>query len=428
MLTPKPHQSTGAAFLAGGGLLLADEPRVGKTGAFIIAADLAMHRKLVVVTTATNRAGMAQDIRNWQMLPRKIQVLYKATDRIAEGTDAVVVAWSTLGAHADALIRFRPDRLVLDESHYAKSFEAKRTMAAMSMAARAPTWCLSGTPMPNSPLDLWPMLATLAPERVKGFTQDSFMDRYCVVRRKWLAGEMKPIVLRGKNEEELRDRLQGLWLRRTQADVGITQPIYSTLLVEPTAALRRQIIAATEHLPDVELILDAAETGTTDVLDMHLGTIRSLTSSAKAHLVADVVKEEFADGKMDRVVLMCWHSEAIATLARLLAAHDPVVVDGSTPPVKRQQALEAFQGNRSKVFIGQILAVGEAIDLSISRDLIFVECSFTPKDMKQAALRVTNLARGRACFVRIAALAGSIDEAVTAVLTRKVASIRKVEQ
>lgn len=428
MLKPRPHQITGAQFLAGGGLLLADEPRVGKTGAFIIAADLAMVRRMVVVTTATNRAGMARDIEQWQALPRRVQVLWKGADQIRPGTDVVVIAWSTIMAHAEACIQFRPDRLVLDESHYAKNFSAKRTQAAMSMAARAPTWCLTGTPMPNSPFDLWPMLSTLAKDRVVEFDEDRFMRRFCVVRMKWLAGEMKPIILAGKNEDELRGRLDGLWLRRTQADVGITQPIYSTLLLEPTPITRRQLLAAAKDGLSVAEILDAAEAGTTDTLEHHLGTLRRLTSGAKAHLVADVVKEEFADGKMDRVVLMCWHNDAIKTLCRLLAEHNPVVVDGSTPPAARQQALEAFQGNRSKVFVGQITAAGEAIDLSVSRDLIFVEASFTPKDMKQAALRVTNLARGRACFVRIAALAGSIDEAVAAVLTRKVASIRKVEQ
>jgi SWI/SNF-related matrix-associated actin-dependent regulator 1 of chromatin subfamily A len=75
-----------------------------------------------------------------------------------------------------------------------------------------------------------------------------------------------------------------------------------------------------------------------------------------------------------------------------------------------------------------MLAAGEAIDLSVSRDLIFVECSFTPKDMKQAALRVTNFGQTGSVLVRVAALAGSIDEAVTAVLTRKVASIQEVLQ
>jgi SNF2 family DNA or RNA helicase len=427
MLQLKPHQIEGARALASGLILLADEPRVGKTGAMVVAADLCLERKLLVVTTATNRAGMKRDIEQWQMLPRKVQVLHKAGQRIADDTDAVVVAWSTLSGQADMLMRWRPDRVVLDESHYAKSYEAKRTMAAMSIAARFPTWCLSGTPMPNSPLDLWPMLLTLAPSTVKGMTQDSFMERYCVVRRKWLAGEMKPIVMGGKNEEELRERIKGLWLRRTQADVGITQPIYSTLLVEPTATTRRQILAAAKDL-NLEAILDAAETGETGSLDMHLGALRRMTGTAKAHLVADVVKEEFADGRMSRVVLMCWHTETIDTLAQLLSAHDPVVLDGRTPPAKRLPVVEAFQNNRAKVFIGQILAAGEAIDLSISRDLIFVEASFTPKDMKQAALRVTNLQRQRSCFVRIAAFAGSIDEALTAVLTRKVASIRKVEQ
>ncbi len=45
--------------------------------------------------------------------------------------------------------------------------------------------------------------------------------------------------------------------------------------------------------------------------------------------------------------------------------------------------------------------------------------------MKQAALRITNHGQKAQCLVRVAALAGSIDEALTAVLVRKVLSIKE---
>jgi SNF2 family DNA or RNA helicase len=428
---PLPHQIDGGQFLAAGGVLLADEPRVGKTGASILAMDFLMARRVLVVTTASGRFNFGREVREWQAFPREVQVMMGTIGRVQPQTDVAVVGWSTIGNdyQREHLAGWRPELVVLDESHYAKSFEAKRTIAAMGFAAAADrTFCLSGTPMPNSPLDLWPMLKTLAPERVSDLTYDQYRDRYCVVRRKFLAGEWKPIVLRGKNEPELRQRLDGLWLRRTQQDVGIREPIYSMLSLDPGSAGMAAIRAALAEIEDAQEVIDAAETGDTKKLEQHLGTVRRVTGLAKAHAVAELVKEEIETGKMDRVVLMCWHTSAIEALQGLLKAYNPVTLDGSTPAAKRAAQIEAFQGNRSKVFIGQIIAAGEAIDLSVSRDLIFVEQSFAPKDMKQAALRITNHAQKQQCLVRVAALAGSIDEAVTAVLVRKVASIKEVLQ
>ena len=94
--------------------------------------------------------------------------------------------------------------------------------------------------------------------------------------------------------------------------------------------------------------------------------------------------------------------------------------------MKRGEAVATFQDGRARVFIGQIQAAGEAIDLSVSCNLVFVEGSFSPKDMRQAALRITNHNQQRQCIVRFAALEGSIDEAVMAVLARKVATIKEV--
>jgi SNF2 family DNA or RNA helicase len=431
MITPKPHQVEGGLWLAKGGLILADQPRVGKTGASIIGADLCLYRKILVVTTASNRANFGRDFREWQAFPRKVQVLFSSKDRIAPDTDVAVVAWSTIidPCQKQHLIAWGAELCILDEFHYGKSITAQRTVAAIQIGMSAQQqFLLSGTPMPNSPVDLYAMLKAFAPHVVADMTYDQYFERYAVYKRKWVAGEMKKIVLRGKNEQELKQRLDGLWLRRTQQDVGITEPIYSVLALDPSAMAAKALRDALAHLPEADEILDAVETGDTAALEHHLGTLRRVTAVAKAHAVADVVKEEIEDGKMDRVVLMCWHTEAIDTLAKLLHKYNPVILDGRTPAAKRGIAVETFQTNRSQVFLGQMLAAGEAIDLSLSRDLIFVESSFTPKDMKQAALRVTNFGQTGRVLVRVAALAGSIDEAVTAVLTRKVASIAEVLQ
>lgn len=172
-------------------------------------------------------------------------------------------------------------------------------------------------------------------------------------------------------------------------------------------------------------MLAAIEAGDTAFLDMQLGPLRRVTGLLKARALLDVIEEEFRDG-LDQIVLMAWHTAVIDILAAGFAPHGVARIDGSTRPAARQRALDAFQNGKARVFVGQIQAAGEAIDLSAASQLMFVEPSWTPKDMSQAALRITNHQQKRQCLVRVVALADSIDETVMSVLMRKVAAIRSV--
>ena len=66
--------------------------------------------------------------------------------------------------------------LILDESHYVKNKNAKRTKALMKLAKKTPhVFLLTGTPAPNKPVELWSQLNMLM--RIGTYT--SFTHRYC---------------------------------------------------------------------------------------------------------------------------------------------------------------------------------------------------------------------------------------------------------
>jgi len=421
-----PHQLEGAQFLASRRTaLLADEQRVGKTPTSIRACDYIMARRILVVTTASARAQWGREFREWGH-PRNIQVIYSGNDRVLPDTEVLVVGWGMLAQIVYALRLRSWDALLVDESHNAKSPVAKRTDAlygAGSLAQRAGhVWCLSGTPCANSPADLWPMLNALAPERLLGIADyDAFIERYCVVQHRRIGGVMRPVIKGGKNLEELSARLEGFWLRRTQADVGIREPIYSVfaLHVDKLPAALLQETGAQE-------VFDAIETGETKSLEMHLGPLRRLTGTIKAHAVIQAVAERLDDGQLDKIVLAAWHTDVIDLLWTGLAKYGVCGVDGRTAPDKRDAQVQAFKRADRRVFVGQIIAAGEALDLSSAAELWFVEPSFTPKDMAQMSKRITHHNQKRQPLVRVCALAGSLDEAFMALLTRKVASIRQL--
>lgn len=449
-MTPKPTQLSGAQFLADRNYaLLADLPRVGKTGAAIIAADYRMAESILVVTTASGRGVWKAGLAAWSSFDRNVQVLTGGKS-LRPDTDVAIVGWGGLTQPKlrAELLKRRWSVVMLDEAHAAKNFEAKRTQAvygtltddgaglntATALTRTADVvWLLTGTPLPNSPADAYPMLRALFPERLTTAfgptdvtTFSAFMKRYCKTRpmkvghgyfAKWI-----DVFVEGINLDELNARIAGMFLQRTQQDVGILEPDYETMpLIAPTA-LPSEITDQAKGA----LILEAARTGDRSALEMHMGPLRRLTGEIKAGLVVEAVKEEL-DGALDKVVLAYWHKDVGAMLMDGLAKYGVTGIDGSTPDNARTvNAARFLNDKKCRVFLAQIQAAGEGIDLSSASNLIFVESSFVPKDMSQMAFRISNFTQKRKPLVRVATLEGSIDDALQSILLRKWSAIREV--
>lgn len=443
-MIPKPHQLTAASFLASRQYaLLADQPRVGKTGSAIMAADYIAAETILVITTASGRGVWKAGFAAWSDFPRKVQVLTGGV-KLAADTSVAIVGWGGLTSPAimAQLLSRRWSVLIPDEAHNAKNFEAKRTQAlygkldVLSRSLRSvadAVWLLTGTPLPNSPADAYPMMRALFPERLTtqhGPTdvtaQSAFIDRYCKMRpmkigHGWMARTIQ-VFVEGRNLDELNARLAGCFLQRTQADVGITEPDYETMPLISPKALPPEL----RDMKHAAEILAAASAGDGKRLEIHMGPLRRITGMLKAELVVDAVKEEL-DGALDKIVLAYWHTDVGTMLRDGLAKYGVTGIDGSTPAKSRTANEQRFLTDpKCRVFLAQIQAAGEAIDLSASANLIFVEASWTPKDMLQMALRICNHGQKRVPLVRVATLEGSIDDALQSILLRKWSSIRQV--
>lgn len=452
-LSPLPTQISGARFLAGRrAAMLADSPRVGKTGAAIIAADLIVAQKILVITTASGRAVWLRGFADWSVFSRTALIATpKTAPRLTASHESLVaiVGWPSVSDNKlrAALLQIEWDLLICDEDHYAKNFDAKRTQAVYgvpengggliqnmtSIAARAKVvWPLTGTPYPHDLSDGYVRLRALAPKLLaadpaRGWPdvtkRDDFLHRYCVVRMKKISNFNRiPVVIGGKNEDEFKARFDSFSLRRTQKDVGIRPPSYGFM---PLIVTDKELAQAEGDL-DRTAVLEAARNGETKALDLHLGPLRRITGEIKARAVVEALKDEFACG-LDKIVLAYWHKSVGQILKDGLAEFGVVGIDGATPPAQRAAAEQDFRDPKGpRVFCGQIDAAGEAIDLSASAELWFVETVFSPKSMSQMSLRITNHTQERNAIVKVCTLEGSVDEAVQASLMRLWATIRKV--
>ena len=438
-----PTQVSGAAFLAARKTaLLADEPRVGKTFA-TLEASKTVDPYVLIVTTASGRAVWRRAVKDWLNYPAVILGVDKHKGPIC------IVSWDQLRQSKTiaALEDWTKFHLaILDEDHRAKNPDTKTAQAvygkfdkwgdrvAKGLVTDIPrVWHLSGTPVPHDLGDMWCRLRSSAPHilaanEAKGWPDvtayESFRNRYCVMRPKKIsAWNTIMVVVGGKNEAELRERIGDWMLRRTQKDVGIRPPVQELMPLIVSAAQRREI--ATDK--QASEIIAAIDAGMTRELDMDLGPLRRITGRIKAKAIVVAAKEWLEDNAGDKLVLAYYHREVGDILERELANFWPARIDGSSSARDREHAEKVFRDDAAvRVFLAQIDAAGEAIDLSAAAELWFAESSFSPKAMKQMAARISNVNQTKNTFVKVCFIVDSIDEAIQASLIRLWKSIREV--
>ena len=150
-----PHQEEAKDFLlANRRCILADQPRVGKT--LPAAAAALQHLPAIVVCPAIAKTVWEAAFNKLDpSVPVKVITGKKqAAEIIASGV--TIVNYDILSS-VTAFTGIKT--VVFDECHRLKNNKAIRTKAAMLMMKKIDrVYALSGTPIPNRPIELWPIL------------------------------------------------------------------------------------------------------------------------------------------------------------------------------------------------------------------------------------------------------------------------------
>lgn len=409
------YQQTGAEWLSvRQHALLADKMGLGKTVQAIEAANITGARKMAVVCPAIARVNWRREVDRWAFYPIALKV--ESYDMLAKHKD-LRREWAA----------WRPDVLVIDEAHYLKGRDSRRTMSLYGphcrgdglVACAGATWRLSGTLTPNNASELYPHLRASFPDVLPGQgSYADFLNQYTEYR----AEKHGIKVLRNKNLTELRELLAPHLLRRRPEDVlpDLPEVLLGETGVDDAKALAElRNLEATVEVQELIYRLDG-DAPVPDA-DPHIAAFRRVCGIAKAKPLAEMVAEELADGQYEKIVLFAYHREVIEILMRELHLFGAVRVWGGDSDAVRQAAIDSFQTDpRCRVFVGQITACATAITLTAASQCLFVEQSWVPSDNEQAIYRLRRIGQKSQIFCRMGYLDKSIDEAINRSLTRKV--------
>jgi SWI/SNF-related matrix-associated actin-dependent regulator 1 of chromatin subfamily A len=403
-----PHQQEAKLFLLSRRrAILADQPRVGKTLPTAAAALENLPALIVcpaIAKTVWEAAfnALAPDV-TVEVINGKRQAAEPQTAQIT------IINYDVLQYGVTNVDRY--STLVLDECHRIKNPKAQRTKAAMiAMKKIDYVFALSGTIVPNRPIELWPILHGLRIYRGGWF---DFAARYA---KMWSA----PWGLDtsgASNIPELKDLMRPHVLRRKKEDVfkDYRDPQVSLITFDLPTDKREQAFDADALFASPNALL--AFEGLSEI--MQEAGIR------KVAYAADFIDDLLQAG--DPVVVFAHHKEVVARLGEALRLHKPVVIVGDTSRANRDKALKDFQSGETKCIIGNIGAMSEGIDLSAADTIVFVECTWSTSALEQASSRVENINKsGIPPVIYILTIRASLDHTVLAKVLKKLDVVNQI--
>ncbi len=482
-----PHQRAGVAFLATAHrALLADEPGLGKTAQAIRALKKmnetgeAVFPALVVCPNTLKKNWRREFGKWWPEI--KVQVIKgSATQRrkqFEEECDVFVINWEGLRAHSRlapygsvALKRcvamgghdekvsenqceVTPRELnkigfkavIADEIHRSKDPKSKQTRALWAATGDADIrFALTGTPIANNVLDLWPILHWISPEEWPSKTR--WIDRMVNIMLNAFGG-MHILGVKPHMQEEFDATLNPRMRRMLKSVVlpWLPEMMFerrdiemSTKQAKAYGQMRDLMIA---ELEDGDVVTaPSALTQTTRLLQFASSFAEMQTDESSGESKAKLTEPSCkVDALMDDIkngdfgndsVAVCAVSRQLIELLSSAMTKEKIehgLITGAQNEDERQQAVDDFQAGKIKWILFTAQAGGVGITLTAARRLIMLQRPWSLVDHKQALDRVHRIGSEihDSIIITDYVTEGTIEERVIQVLETKADNFEQI--
>lgn len=349
-----PYQQVGVAYLeaARGRGMIGDQPGLGKTPQALAFLSIDTSRTPALVVAP------ATVVQNWvskarEFVPQYLAYAFGPKD-VKSGFrpntgDIVVVSYQMLQRYEDVFKSCGFRTVIFDESHKIKNKAAKQAMAAYDLSLGIQNVIeLSGTPIPNSPDDLWMQLRMIDPNAFPKFKD--FQARYGKVNKR--------VVRQGDTlyeydddrsetlQDELRDALRLVMVRRLKSDVMKDLPPVSRIPVD--LKLTPEAWGAYKAIEDAMPAAAAASWRKRAVERAAIRTrarVRAADVDRLAHRAAATLRTPVND---------LLRSLVERELVRTIAAEEAFVVNSEAPDIDEIANMVIFQLGRLRRAVGQV--------------------------------------------------------------------------
>ena len=383
-------------------VLLADEQGLGKTVQAIGVANHFGFKKILVICPASLRLNWAREIEKWHIHNPGVKPLLSGKDAY-DPQKSAVVSYHLAGKVED----YEPDFIIIDEGHYLKNRDTKRTqyiLGVNGLIEKAPSIILTGTPLPNGkPNELYPILRKCAPECINYMSYWDYVRHFCELD----FGNYRDYrIIGAKNQKELFTRLRGsgFMTRRLKKDVlKDLPPKRHKMVVFPASGGLKKILDKESEFDALEIARHGVPVGS------GLPEIRREMGIEKVPVTVEYISN-LLDSGTEKLIVFAHHIEVVDLLSTALKKYNPVVIKGDTPAKTRQYYVDLFQTDPLiRIAVGNLQSMGTGWTLTSAHDVVFVEASWVPGENDQCADRAHRIGQNERVMLHFLVVEGSID-------------------
>lgn len=288
--------------------------------------------------------------------------------------------------------------LVLDESQHIKCPGAQRTKRVLSITPKAAyVRCLSGTPIANSPFDLFTQIKAIDPKawaRISCSSYLAFKTNFGVWGQISGPGGRAINVLRGyRNLPRLQEFTAQYGVRlQKSAVLDLPEKIYKRRYFELTSAQRKVY----EQIKDELLVEVRGNSITVELAIVKLLRMQQISSGFISGDEKEVTSfpenpklealQEILEVRSGQLIVFTRFAKELADCSTLLEALgiSYVTYSGSTSNDNRREAVSAFMEGRVDVFLANTAAAATGLTLTAATTVIYYTNSFDLAQRKQS--------------------------------------------
>lgn len=373
-------------------------------------------------------------------IPQRAQLLTETCQGLSVCQPAIfIVNWESLARLCSPLKRMKPEMIVMDEATRIKERRTLMAKAAHQLAAVASyRVALTGTPLGNSPADLWSIFRFVDPD-IFGKNYWRFVEKYFKLGG-YTGKEF--VGFQGATIPDFIERLYRQAFRVTKAtvcDMPEKQFEVVRLDMEPEQLdvynqMERYLYARRLNEEGKEETLTAAtaldqsvrlQQISAGVFPQNNAEGCSPIKSVKTEWLVEYIRDILNTSDSHLLVWTRYSAERKNVCAALLAAGIPAesigYIDGSVPNKVREQLRQEFNDRRHprRVLVCQIQAAAYGLDVPAADIMLYHSLTFSLLERNQSMERGHRLGRTRPYTIIDLVCNGTIDTKIVAALKRK---------
>lgn len=325
----------------------------------------------------------------------------------------------------------------IDESTIIKNPNAVRTKRAIKLGNLASyKRIMTGTPVTQSPLDVYAQFAFLDPDILESSSFFGFRNQYAVLRKRYVNGRKFDEVVGYQRIEELKNKLKPHSFRALKREcLDLPEKIYSTHYVEPSEAQRKYY----EEIRDdaLSMLDDGTLVAAPLVITQLLRLRQALCNIAPAGDGLNAVTIDDKNPRLDAVIelleeagnqkVIIWanfvHSIKLLNngIAKQFGSEKVTYISGEVSAANRQDIIEKFQDpdNPLQYLVMQPRTGGYGLTATAATLMIYHDNDWSLEVRLQSEDRAHRIGQTKSLTIVDLVALDTIEEKITAALLQK---------